>query len=74
MQITIFVEPNSFKIFVEIMTVLQDLDIDNNYVFNPSDLVFKDTFVSNYIQLTIDLEEYMKFLYCYRKLKGEINN
>ena len=46
MTITLFVEPNSLGIFLQVTQVLKNLEVDNNYIFTPSDLVFSETLIS----------------------------
>jgi len=70
MTITIFVEPKSFQPFVQVVTILKDLPIDNSYTFTPSDLVFSETMISNWLWISMDVAEYMKLKYCI----GVLNN
>lgn len=69
MTITLFVEPNSLGIFLQVTQVLKNLEVDNNYIFTPSDLVFSETLISNYLWITMDMSEYLKLKYCIGKLK-----
>jgi len=55
MTITIFVEPRSFQPLVQVMTILKDLPIDNSYTFTPSDLVFSEGMISNWLWINIDV-------------------
>lgn len=68
MQITLFVEPKSLPIFIQITTFLSGLQVDNDYAFQPKDLVFSETFVSNHIQISMEISEYLKLKYCMGKL------
>lgn len=68
MTITLFVEPKSLSIFIQVMKVLSELDVENNYVFSPNDLVFSEAMISNWIWLNIDVAEYLKLKYCIGKL------
>ncbi len=68
MQITLFVHPNSLMSLIEVMSVLRNLSVENSYVFQPKDLVFTETFVSNHIQVSMEISEYLKLKYCIGKL------
>ena len=68
MTITIFVEPESFKPLVATLSILKDLDIDNDYVFTPTDLNFSEAMISNWYWLNLDIAEYFKLKYCMAKL------
>lgn len=48
MTITLFVEPKSLMIFSQVTKILSGLDLENNYTFNPSDLVFSEAMISNW--------------------------
>lgn len=68
MTITLFVEPKSLMIFLEVTKILKGLDIDNNYVFRPADIVFTEQMISNWVWINMEIEEYMKLKYCMNKL------
>jgi len=68
MTITVFVEPKSLTIFLEVTKILKDLTINNTYIFNPSDLVFTEAMISNWIWINMEIEEYLKLKYCIGKL------
>jgi len=53
------------------MTILKDLPIDNSYTFTPSDLVFSEGMISNWLWINIDVAEYMKLRYCISVLKNK---
>ena len=71
MTITIFVEPKSLYKFLETTTVLRDLPLENDYVFQPLDLSFSETMISNYLWINVDISEYMKLKYCITKLTAK---
>ena len=71
MTITLFVEPKSLPIFISVIKVLQKLDIDNDYVFTPSDLIFSEAMISNYIWLNVDVKDWVKLKYCIGKLSNK---
>lgn len=62
--ITLFVEPKSLSIFLEVLKELENLPLENNYKFNPKDLVFTEQMISNWIWLNIPIDEYLKLKYC----------
>lgn len=68
MTITLFVEPKSLNLFLEITTILQGLDLYNNYHFQPSDIVFSEAMISNFIWINMEVKEYLKLKYCINKL------
>lgn len=65
--ITIFVKPDSLVILMEVLKILENLDINNDYVFNPKDIIFSEKFNSEWVQVNIPLDEYLKFKFCYNK-------
>ena len=60
MTITIFVEPKSLMILIEVLSKLKNLEPDNNYTFQPKDLIFSEEMISNFIWLNVPIEEYLK--------------
>ncbi len=68
MTITLFIEPKSLISFIEVMKILKKIGLDDDYIFNPIDLVFSETMISNYISISIDIDEYLKLKYYIRKL------
>ncbi len=68
MTITLFVKPKSLPIFIEVTKILKDLPIDNEYKFTPTDLLFSEAMISNYLRINIDVAEYLKLKYCIGKL------
>lgn len=70
MTITLFVEPKSLMVFSQVTKILSGLDLENNYTFNPSDLVFSEAMISNWIWINMDIAEYYKLKYCIGKLSG----
>ena len=55
MTITLFVKPESIPIFLEVMTILKDLQLENDYRFNPSDIQFTEQMISNYCWINMDI-------------------
>ena len=68
MTITLFIEPKSLPIFIQTTKVLEGLNMENDYKFTPSDLVFSEAMISNWIWINMDISEYMKLKYCIGKL------
>jgi hypothetical protein len=68
MTITLFVEPKSLTTFIQITSVLKNLPIENDYHFNPIDLVFTEFMVSNWNWINMEVGEYLKLKYCIGKL------
>lgn len=66
--ITLFVEPKSLTIFLEVLKILEGLPIENDYHFTPSDLIFREEMISNWCWINIPIEEYLKLKYCIGKL------
>jgi len=73
MTITLFVEPKSLMIFIEVTKILKKLPLENDYVFTPSDLVFGEGMISNYVWINMEIEEYLKLKYCIGKLTHKQN-
>ena len=61
--ITLFVQPESIVIFLEVLNILENLPLQNNYTFNPKDLIFKQEMISNWIWLNIPIDQYLKLKY-----------
>ena len=68
MTITLFIEPKSLMIFLEVTKILKGLDIDNNYTFRPADIQFSEQMISNWLWINMEIEEYIKLKYCIGKL------
>ena len=71
MTITLFVDPKSLFIFLEVTKILKGLEIENNYHFTPSDLIFTESMISNWIWINMEIEEYLKLKYCIGKLSSK---
>lgn len=71
MTITLFVEPKSLPIFLEVTKILKGLEIENDYKFFPPDLVFTEAMISNYVWINMEIEEYLKLKYCIQKLTSK---
>jgi hypothetical protein len=67
MTITLFVEPKSLSIFLEITNILKNLPLDSNYTFAKSDIKFSESMISNYCWINIDVAEYVKLKYYMNK-------
>lgn len=68
MTITIFVEPKSLAIFLEVTKILKGLELDNDYKFQPHDIAYSEAMISNWIWINMEIEEWAKFKYCIQKL------
>lgn len=71
MTITLFVEPKSLAIFLEVCKILEGLQLENDYVFQPSDLKFSEEFVSSHIRINMDISEYLKLKFCIGKMSSK---
>lgn len=71
MTITLFVEPKSLKSFIRVTQMLEQLDVENTYCFTPSDLVFSESMISNWLWINMDIAEYLKLKYCIAKLSSK---
>lgn len=71
MTITLFVERKSLQRFLEITKILSSLNIENDYVFSPNDLIFELTTVSNWVRINMETDEYLKLNYCILKLRAK---
>jgi hypothetical protein len=71
MTITLFVEPKSLRIFLEVTKILEDLPLENDYVFNPNDLVFSEGMISDWVWINMEIIQYMKLKYCIGKLSSK---
>lgn len=67
--ITIFVRPDCLRAIAQTLNILESLDEENKYVFTPSDIVYTKEMISNYVWLNIPIRLFIKFEYCYNKLK-----
>ena len=63
MKITIFVSPKSLAYFITITSILKGLRTDTIYKFNPLDLVFSEAMISDWIWVTMDIDEYFNLKY-----------
>lgn len=66
--VTIFVEPRSFTIMIQVLSILKNLEMDNGYVFQPKDLIYTTELTTKYIWLTLSVTDYIKLEYCKLKL------
>jgi hypothetical protein len=73
MTITLFVEPESLPIFLEVTRTLQDKPIVNDYIFNPNDLIFSEAMISNWVWINMDILQYRKLKYCMGELLTNSN-
>ena len=69
MTITLFVEPKSLQKFIQILTILKGLELKNDYLFIPSDLIFSEAMISNWVWINVEIQEYLKLKYYMDKLK-----
>jgi hypothetical protein len=69
--ITLCVKPDGLLKLIEVLKVLSDLPLENDYVFNPVDIVFSETImVSTHIRINVPIDLYLKFRYSYNKFKN----
>lgn len=69
--ITLFVEPKSLTIFLEVLKILENLPINNSYHFRPSDLVFTEEMISNWCWINVPIDQYIKLKYCIQKQSNQ---
>lgn len=67
--ITLFVNPDSLIIMLEVLKILDGLEVENNYTFQPSDISFSEAMISNWIFLNVPVDLYLKFRNKYNELK-----
>ena len=67
--ITLFVQPKDLPYFLQVLKILDHLEIDNNYTFNPLDLDVRQEMISNFVWFNIDINLYLKFWYKYKSFK-----
>lgn len=72
--ITIFVEPKCFTYFLEVLNITNGLTIEMgaDYVFQPSDIKYSTTMISNWLFINIPIDKYLIFQYYWRKNRGVI--
>lgn len=68
MTITIFIKPTTLIDFIEVTNVLKGINLDNNYEFNPSDIVFSERMISDWVWINMEVNEYIKLKYYVNKL------
>lgn len=68
MNITLFIEPKSLKVMVEVLQILNNLPLENDYTFQPKDLIFSEKFHSEYVWLNIPVGQYYKLKYSINKM------
>jgi hypothetical protein len=66
--ITIYVEPTGFQSIIQVLTILDNLDFDNEYTFQPHDIEYSESSYSHWIQLNVPVDLYLKFKYKYNSL------
>lgn len=72
--ITVCIKDGLLK-FLEVLKVLSDLPLENDYVFNPIDIIYSDTIMTiNHSRVNVPVELYLKFRYSYNKLKNLSKN
>ena len=72
MSVTLFVNPEQLSKFLIITKVLEDLPIENDYVFNTADLKYNEAMISSYLWVNVSMDLYLKLKYCENKLKGKL--
>ena len=53
--------------------ILEQCELENDYIFTPSDLIFTEGMISNWIWVNMDIDEYLKLKYCISKLTFKSN-
>jgi len=69
--VALFVKPSDLLKLSEVLQVLKPLQIDNDYSFQPKDIEYSSLMISNYVQVNIPIRLFLKFEYCYKKLKNK---
>jgi len=67
--ITLFIKPDGLFKLIEVLKVLNDLPLENDYVFNPIDIQYSEIPVPSFNQVNLPVELYLKFRYSYNKRK-----
>tara|TARA_R110002051_G_scaffold162219_4_gene233746 strand:+ start:8832 stop:9065 length:234 start_codon:yes stop_codon:yes gene_type:complete len=66
--ITVFVKRDSLATLIGVLKILENLPLENDYVFNPSDIVYNKLTISNFVRVNIPALDFIKFEYCYQML------
>lgn len=66
--ITLFIKPDGLLKFLEVLKVLNDLPLENDYVFNTIDIEYSESFTSTHTQVNVPVDLYLSFRYSYNKL------
>jgi hypothetical protein len=67
--ITIFVEPNSLLSLMQVLKIIDSIDIEQSYTFQPLDIKYSEAMISNWLFTNLSIELFIKFKY-YWKLSG----
>ena len=69
MNIPIYVEPSDFAYFLQVSKILQSISIENDFTFNVGDITWEETFNSNFIHVSMDVNTYLKWRVAYERNK-----
>jgi hypothetical protein len=58
----------------QVVKLLETLPLENDYIFTPSDFTFSEATISNWVQVNMEIEEYLKLKYCIGKLSYHIKS
>jgi len=68
--IRVHIHPSSFNELVKVLKVLDGLEIENGYEFDPALIEYKEKRISNWYEINIPLDLYLKFKYAHSKLRN----
>ena len=69
--VTIFVEPNSLKALLIVLKIVENLDLEQNYRFDTSEIQYSESLISNWMHINLPIELYINFTYYYMKSQGK---
>jgi len=69
--VAMWVHPDTYTIILEILSIIDDLDIDNDYTFQPHDVKISDNPVTGYYHFSIPIALHAKFVMKYSILRKE---
>ena len=69
MTITLFILPRTLGAFIKEMLILKGLSIYNDYKVDPSQFVYSESMISDYVWVNIEVEEYVKLTDCINRFK-----
>jgi hypothetical protein len=60
-SITLYVEPTTLASTIEVLELLEPLPFDNNLEYDTSRLMFDTRVNSNWVQISVPMDRYLKF-------------